>query len=100
MKNLTYFTCDKGSLVINGVCFRAGNDGEHKLYFCDDINKLHKNFEIVRAVWFDLRDTNLYVQLYDCDKMQIIKLDKEYLDCLAVQIAKDHKGNFCLVKYF
>lgn len=100
MENLMDFSCDKGSLVVNGICFRSGGDGQHTLYYCDGINKLHKNFKIIDNVWVDLRDTDLVVQVYDCDTNNTVKYTKEDLGCLAIQIAKDKFGNYCFVRYF
>lgn len=98
-KYLCSYSADKGSCVINGLCVenRFG-DGTFDVFFAD---KLPDGFDEVNAIWFDLRDDNVKIWKYDCDKKLGVKtFTKKSLGCDAIKIANSSGGDICLVKYF
>lgn len=104
MKILGTYVCDKGSLVINGICISNGiGDGEYGIYYFDSEEKAKEmNFkEINNNFWIDLRETNLKLWAYDCDKnCKKIIITKEIIGADALLFFKDVDGNIALVKYF
>lgn len=99
MKHLTTYEADKGSFVVNGVAFNNGvGDGQFDVYYSEVIPE---GFEKIEGVWFDLRECNLIVWLYDCSEgKDFTEYTKEQLGCEAIEFAKDKDGNICLIKYF
>lgn len=104
MENLGSYDCEKGSLVINGICLSNGKgDGCFDIYFfknkdyaeCKDFKNICEN------LWIDLRHTDLDIWTYDCDKnCEKINITKEKINVDALLIYKNDNGDFALVKYF
>lgn len=104
MKTLGTYGCDKGSLVINGICISNGiGDGEYDIYYFDDEDDAKDNGfkEINNDFWIDLRDADLKIWTYDCNKnCKKIEITQENIKAEALLIFRDNNGNFALVKYF
>lgn len=63
MKSLMTYACDKGSVVINGICFSNGiGDGMYDVFFNDDM----KPIDIKEIAWIDLRDCHV-VNIWESD---------------------------------
>lgn len=98
MRKLMEYGADKGSIVVNGVCFDNGNgDGSYDVFFSKE---LPKGFKLIKGVWFDLRDEDLKIWFYDCDSESFMTFTSKQLGCYAVQFSIDENGNFCVVTYF
>lgn len=104
MKILGTYGCDKGSLVVNGICISNGiGDGEYDIYYFDNAEEAKEmSFkEINNDFWVDLRFTDLKLWTCDCDKnCKKITITKENTNADALLIFKDYDGNIALVKYF
>lgn len=104
MKRLGYYECDKGSIVINGICISNGiGDGGYDIYYYEneDDAKIDNFKEICNDLWIDLRDTDIEIWTYDCDRnCKKIIITKENINADALLFFKDNNGNIALVKYF
>lgn len=62
MKSLMTYACDKGSIVINGICFSNGiGDGMYEVMYANE-----KPNDIKEIAWIDLRDchvVNIWLRL-------------------------------------
>lgn len=99
LRFLTTYEADKGSFVVNGVALHNGvGDGQFDVYYSET---LPEGYEKIGGVWFDLRECNLIIWLYDCcGGKDFVEYTKEQLGCEAIEFAKDINGNICIVKYF
>ena len=99
LRFLTTYEADKGSFVANGVAFNNGiGDGQFNVYYSE---YLPEDFTKWDGIWFDLRECNLVIWLYDCcGGRDFVEYTKEQLGCEAVEFAVDRDGNICVVKYF
>lgn len=101
MEKIGTYGCEKGSLVINGICFSNGiGDGDYDIFYEKDPINIPSGFKKFDGVWVDLRDTDLEIWEFDCDKdCNKTLITAEKLDAEAIEIYKYH-GDILLVKYF
>lgn len=106
MKALGTYICDKGSLVINGLCISNGvGDGEYYIYFFEDKDdaklKLLEFEEVSNNFWIDLRDCDVEIWRYDCDSnCEKITLTQNAINAEALKLFRNDEGDFAFVKYF
>jgi hypothetical protein len=101
MEKIGTYGCDKGSLVINGICFSNGiGDGDYDIFYEKDPTAIPSNFKKFDGVWVDLRDADLEIWELDCDKNSkktIITATSINADALEIY---RYNGDILLVKYF
>ena len=106
MKVLGTYICDKGSIVINGLCISNGvGDGGYYIYYFEDKDdpklKLLEFEEINGDFWIDLRDCDVTIWQYDCDaKCEKITLTQKGINAKALKLFRNDEGDFAFVKYF
>lgn len=104
MKTLGTYICDKGSLVVNGLCIRNGiGDGEFNIYYFEDEDdaKLNGFEEVSDDFWIDLRNSDVKIWEYDCDsKCEKITLTQNAINAKALKLFRNEEGDFAFVKYF
>lgn len=104
MKNLGYCSCDKGSIVINGICISNGiGDGVYDIRFYESEEEATKdNFKVIsHDLWIDLRYTDIEIWTYDCNSnCKKILVNKENINADALKVYKKGDGSIAFVKYF
>ena len=102
-KHLMNYIADKGSVVVNGVCFSNGHgDGMFGVYFTPEKPKYSN-------IWIDLRETpKIEIWEYDCimehkgetkPRVQTFT-SADFENAQAIDLQIDSKGNLIISKYF
>lgn len=98
-KFLGTYICDKGSAVVNGVCFSNGiGDGEYDILFASA-----KPENVKTLAWVDLRDgvDVLKVWKFDCrPESEQSFSGADFDDAQAVEFGFDDAGNLVFWKLF
>lgn len=99
-KHLMDYIADKGSVVVNGVCFsNKHGDGVFGVFFTPEKPKSSN-------IWIDLRDTpKVEIWEYDCccdgEKPRVrIFTSADFDNAMAIDLQIDDEGNLIISKYF
>lgn len=98
MKFLMTYIADKGSVVINGICFSNGiGDGIYKVMFD---NAKPDDTKMVAEI--DLRDCPAVdIWLSDCDSSKAVQFGaRDFYDAQAIGFGFDGGGNLIIWKLF
>lgn len=99
MIKLGDYCCDKGCFVVNGVNISNHFGDTYGSIFYSET--LPDNFTFYNDdLWFDLRDDDLHIWIYDCDKFSPHIVITKDIGAEAVMFAYDGNGNIAVVKYF
>lgn len=98
LKYLGTYICDKGSAVVNGVCFSNGiGDGEYMIYYAPEQPE-----NIKPLAWVDLRDVrSIDVWRYDCrPESGEVFTSADFDNAQAVEFGFDDDGSLIFWKIF
>lgn len=98
MQKLMTYIADKGSVVINGICFsnRIG-DGEYEVLFANE-----KPADIKPIAWVDLRDCPaIHIWRFDWSPDKNVQFTASDLDnALAIELGFNSDGDLIIWKLF
>ena len=88
MKVIGTYQCDKGSVVMNGICISNGvGDGDYDILYAEEHEQMFGFNEVSKDLWIDLRDTDVEIWTYDCDRnCDKIKITKNTFNAKPAQM--------------
>lgn len=98
MRNLMTYVADKGSVVINGICFSNGvGDGAFEVVF---FNK--RPSDVKEIAWLDLRHMSfIEIWQFDCDPSRTETFQSvDFDNAQAIGFGIDGGGNLIIWKLF